>query len=65
MKKGGVMNFYGLGRFYVGRRPTRSGRNPRTGATILIPAAGVPRFHASKTGRPAASSAPASASKRR
>jgi len=50
MKKGGVMNFYGLGRFYVGRRAARSGRNPRTGATILIPAARVPRFHASKTG---------------
>ena len=50
MKKGGVANFYGLGRFYVGRRAARSGRNPRTGATILIPAARVPRFHASKTG---------------
>ena len=50
MKKGGVVSFYGLGRFYVGRRAARSGRNPRTGATILIPAARVPRFHASKTG---------------
>jgi len=37
MKKGGVVSFYGLGRFYVGRRAARSGRNPRTGATILIP----------------------------
>ena len=44
------MSFYGLGRFYVGRRAARSGRNPRTGATILIPAAGVPRFHTSNTG---------------
>jgi len=26
------------------------GRNPRTGATFLISAARVPRFHASKTG---------------
>lgn len=59
MKKGGVASFYGLGRFYVGRRAARCGRNPSTGATILIPAARVPRFHASKTGRPAASSVPA------
>ncbi len=50
MKKGGVVSFYGLGRFFVGRRAARSGRNPRTGATVLVPAARVPRFHASKTG---------------
>ncbi len=40
----------GFGRFYVGRRSARSGRNPRTGARILIRAARVPRFHASKSG---------------
>ena len=50
MNKGGVVSFYGLGRFYAGRRAARSGRNPRTGATLLIPAARLPRFHASKTG---------------
>jgi DNA-binding protein HU-beta len=50
LKKGDVVTFYGFGSFYVGRRAARSGRNPRTGATILIPAARVPRFHASKSG---------------
>ncbi len=50
VQKGGVASFYGLGRFYVGRRAARNGRNPRTGATKLIPAVRVPRFHASKTG---------------
>lgn len=51
MRKGGiVVSFYGFGRFYVGRRSARSGRIPRTGATILIRAARVPRFHASKSG---------------
>ncbi len=50
MRKGGIVSFYGFGRFYVGRRAARSGRNPRTGVAILIRAARVPRFHASKTG---------------
>ena len=31
-------------------RSVRNGRNPRTGASVLIRAARVPRFHASKTG---------------
>jgi len=50
MRKGGIVSFYGFGRFYVGRRAARSGRNPRTGASLLIRAVRVPRFHASKTG---------------
>ncbi|MDZ4797619.1 MAG: HU family DNA-binding protein [Bryobacteraceae bacterium] len=50
MRKGGMVSFYGFGCFYVGRRSARSGRNPRTGAAILIRAARVPRFRASKTG---------------
>jgi nucleoid DNA-binding protein len=52
MRKGGIDTFYGFGRFYVGRRSARNGRNPRTGASILIRAARarVPRFRASKTG---------------
>ncbi len=47
LRKGGVMSFNGFGQFYVGRRVARTGRNPRTGASILIPAARVPRFKAS------------------
>ena len=50
MRKGGIVSFYGFGRFYVGRRSARSGRGLRTGAAILIRAARVPRFHASKSG---------------
>ena len=49
MRKGGIISFYGFGRFYVGKRSARNGRNPRTGASVLIRAARVPRFHASKT----------------
>ena len=43
MRKGGIISFYGFGRFYFGKR------SARTGASILIRAARVPRFHASKT----------------
>ena len=50
MRKGGIATFYGFGRFYVGKRSARNGRNPRTGASVLIRAARVPRFRASKTG---------------
>jgi len=34
----------GFGTFAVGKRAARSGRNPRTGATIKIKAAKVPKF---------------------
>lgn len=50
LRKGDVVSFNGFGQFYVGRRAARNGRNPRTGAAILIPAARVPRFKASKAG---------------
>jgi DNA-binding protein HU-beta len=38
----------GFGTFYVGERSARSGRNPRTGATINIKAAKSPKFRAGK-----------------
>jgi DNA-binding protein HU-beta len=38
----------GFGSFYVGNRAARSGRNPRTGATIDIKSAKVPKFRAGK-----------------
>ncbi len=50
LRKGDVVGFSGVGQFYAGRRAARTGRNPRTGAPILIPAARVPRFKASKAG---------------
>lgn len=48
MKKGGMVTLVGFGTFYVGKRAARSGRNPRTGATIKIKAARVPKFRAGK-----------------
>ncbi len=48
LKKGGLVTLVGFGTFYVGKRAARSGRNPRTGATIKIKAAKVPKFRAGK-----------------
>ena len=38
----------GFGSFKVSERKARTGRNPRTGASIQIPAAKVPKFSAGK-----------------
>lgn len=38
----------GFGTFYVAKRKARKGRNPQTGAEILIKAASVPRFKPGK-----------------
>ena len=43
-----MVTLVGFGTFYVGKRSARSGRNPRTGATIKIRAAKVPKFRAGK-----------------
>ncbi len=48
LKKGNTVTLVGFGTFYVGKRAARSGRNPRTGATIKIKAAKVPKFRAGK-----------------
>ena len=48
LKKGGDVTLVGFGTFYVGKRAARNGRNPRTGATIKIKAAKVPKFRAGK-----------------
>ncbi|MEO1765998.1 HU family DNA-binding protein [Thiobacter aerophilum] len=48
LKKGNSVTLVGFGTFYVGKRAARSGRNPRTGATIKIKAARVPKFRAGK-----------------
>lgn len=48
LKKGGMVTLVGFGTFYIGKRAARSGRNPRTGATIKIKAAKVPKFRAGK-----------------
>jgi len=38
----------GFGTFMVSQRAARTGRNPKTGETISIPAMKVPRFKAGK-----------------
>ena len=48
LKKGGSVSLVGFGTFAVGKRAARSGRNPRTGATIKIKAAKIPKFRAGK-----------------
>jgi DNA-binding protein HU-beta len=48
LKKGGSVTLVGFGTFAVGKRPARTGRNPRTGAEIKIKAAKVPKFKPGK-----------------
>jgi DNA-binding protein HU-beta len=48
LKKGQAVTLVGFGTFHVGKRAARSGRNPRTGATIKIKAAKIPRFRPGK-----------------
>ena len=48
LKKGGSVSLVGFGTFAVGKRASRNGRNPRTGATINIKAAKVPKFRPGK-----------------
>lgn len=48
MKKGDMVTLVGFGTFYIGKRAARNGRNPRTGATIKIKAAKIPKFRAGK-----------------
>ncbi|NNM81162.1 MAG: HU family DNA-binding protein [Burkholderiales bacterium] len=48
LDKGDMVTLVGFGTFYVGDRPARTGRNPRTGEEIKIEAAKVPKFRAGK-----------------
>jgi DNA-binding protein HU-beta len=48
LKKGDTVSLIGFGTFKVGKRAARNGRNPRTGETIKIKAAKVPKFTAGK-----------------
>jgi DNA-binding protein HU-beta len=42
------VNLVGFGSFSISKRAARNGRNPRTGATIRIPARRTVRFKAGK-----------------
>ncbi|MDD2990342.1 MAG: HU family DNA-binding protein [Zoogloea sp.] len=48
LKKGGTVTLVGFGTFHVGKRAARTGRNPRTGATIKIQSAKIPKFRPGK-----------------
>ena len=48
LKSGNEVSVAGLGIFSAKTRNARTGRNPRTGETIEIPAMRVPKFRAAK-----------------
>jgi DNA-binding protein HU-beta len=48
LKEGDDLRLVGFGTFHVAERKATTGRNPRTGASIHIPAARVPKFRAGK-----------------
>ena len=48
LKKGGTVTLVGFGTFHVGKRAARAGRNPRTGATIKIKSAKIPKVRPGK-----------------
>ena len=48
LKKGNSVSLVGFGTFSVSKRAARTGRNPRTGASIKIKAAKVPKFRPGK-----------------
>ena len=48
LKKGGEVSMAGLGIFKTKMRAARTARNPRTGASVQVPAMRVPKFQAAK-----------------
>lgn len=48
LAKGDEVSIAGLGIFVAKARGARTGRNPRTGETIKIPATRTPKFRAAK-----------------
>lgn len=48
LKAGDTVRIVGFGNFQVAERKASTGRNPRTGETINIPASRVPKFKAGK-----------------
>lgn len=48
LKKGDAVRLVGFGTFDVKKRTERTGKNPRTGASMKIPASKAPVFKAGK-----------------
>ena len=46
LTQGDPVTLVGFGTFSVSKRAARTGRNPKTGAELKIPAANVPKFSA-------------------
>ena len=48
LQKGDKIELRGFGSFRVRKRDSRTGRNPKTGAGVVVPAKRVPHFKAGK-----------------
>ena len=48
LQSGDTVRIVGFGNFQVAHRKASSGRNPRTGEPIQIPASNIPKFKAGK-----------------
>lgn len=48
LQRGSEVRLVGFGTFSVSRRAATTGRNPRTGERIQIPASNVPKFKSGK-----------------
>ena len=48
VKNGDSVNFIGFGKFSIGERAAREGRNPKTGEKLKIKASKSPKFTAGK-----------------
>lgn len=49
LKKGKDVTLVGFGTFTISKRAARTGRNPKTGATIKIAASKAPKFRPGKS----------------
>jgi DNA-binding protein HU-beta len=58
LKRGDKITLFGFGTFSVARRRARTGRNPRTGQTIEIPASKTAKFKPGKALKQAAGNGP-------
>jgi integration host factor subunit beta len=48
LSNGGRIEIRGFGSFVINHRPPRTGRNPKTGVSVAVPAKDVPHFRAGK-----------------
>ena len=48
LKRGDEVSIAGFGSFLVKQRKARTARNPKTGASVQVPAMKVPKFRAGK-----------------